>query len=358
MILILTKTIQSNIPQWAHQNHTLRWPNSNSSDAQSQDQKFVAYFNARRREFLDKVSNGFTWARNMNEFSYKFIEDIHGIVHFAIGSSSPENNYDGHMWPTDYSAFEPLFMLHHCNVDRLFALWEASRPSLFIESFLVARNGNYWIADDSTTDANTPLLPFWLTPSSFWTTNDVRDSTVLGYAYPETQSWKYDSEGAYRAAINATISQLYSSSVRGTLTTGVGENGGVLEHVLDDDTFIDWVVHIHGSHDQLPATFNARFSLVGDFSSDAITDVGTWTVLASASSNADAKKIKHTTTSEPDISGMVSLTATLLDQISAGKLESLGVGDVVPFLKDKLTWKVYAVSALPHPSLLILINLG
>lgn len=31
----------------------------------------------------------------------------------------------GHMSFPPYSSFDPVFTLHHCNVDRLLALWEA-----------------------------------------------------------------------------------------------------------------------------------------------------------------------------------------------------------------------------------------
>lgn len=34
---------------------------------------------------------------------------------------------------TNYlSAFDPIFYLHHCNVDRLFALWSAINPGVWV----------------------------------------------------------------------------------------------------------------------------------------------------------------------------------------------------------------------------------
>ena len=42
------------------------------------------------------------------------LEDVHGWVHGVIGGGyQRESPYWGHMWPLEYSAFEPLFMLHH-----------------------------------------------------------------------------------------------------------------------------------------------------------------------------------------------------------------------------------------------------
>jgi hypothetical protein len=30
------------------------------------------------------------------------------------------------MWYTEVAAFDPIFFLHHCNVDRLLALWQVT----------------------------------------------------------------------------------------------------------------------------------------------------------------------------------------------------------------------------------------
>jgi tyrosinase len=43
------------------------------------------------------------------------LEDPHGWMHGIIGGGFDGNvsPFRGHMWPLEYSAFEPLFMLHH-----------------------------------------------------------------------------------------------------------------------------------------------------------------------------------------------------------------------------------------------------
>jgi tyrosinase len=53
---------------------------------------------------------------------------------------------------------------------------------------------------------------------------------------------------------------------------------------------------------------------------------------------------KRATVEDMTLHGTVSLTSSLLDQIEAGNLQSLDEKDVVPFLKDKLSWKIYGVS--------------
>ena len=68
----------------------------------------------------------------------------------------------------------------------------------------IGATGNFVIDHHSWVDGDTPLKPFWKTENSFWTSNDVRNTVDLGYAYPETQRWNYPTEKEYRIAVNAS----------------------------------------------------------------------------------------------------------------------------------------------------------
>jgi tyrosinase len=61
--------------------------------------------------------------RNPNADS---LESIHDAIHGITGGN-------GHMTFLDYSAFDPLFMLHHAMVDRVFAIWQALHPDSYVE---------------------------------------------------------------------------------------------------------------------------------------------------------------------------------------------------------------------------------
>ncbi|KAF2663037.1 Di-copper centre-containing protein [Lophiostoma macrostomum CBS 122681] len=330
--------------QWVNFNSTLRWPSSDMANATTQDDRFIANFKTNRQFYHDQLSGHLAFAGSMNEFSKVRLEPLHGNIHYTIGGAPPPaDQSDGHMWPTDYSAFEPTFWLHHCNVDRIFAIWQALRPSSYFEPDNVGTAENSWIVQSQTVDAETPLLPFWNTPSSYWTTNGVRNTTVLGYAYPETQRWNYPSDDAYRRAVNKTVSSLYSSSVRKSLTGETGQAGGVFGHILDQESaYTDWTIFTEGSRADFTASFYVRFSLIGVESANGTPEVGSWVViLPSPNKDSGSASTKRESSTDLGFKGTVSLTASLLDQIAAGNLSSLDAGDVVPFLTNKLTWEVY-----------------
>ena len=55
---------------------------------------------------------------NFCDFEVQF-EVTHNAIHFLIGGFS---NYS--LSTLHYSAFDPIFYLHHSNVDRLWAIWQ------------------------------------------------------------------------------------------------------------------------------------------------------------------------------------------------------------------------------------------
>jgi tyrosinase len=222
-------------------------------------------------------------------------------------------------------------------------MWQVVHPDIWMVPESIGSTGNFYLADNQIVDGNTPLSPFWKSPDAFWTTNDARDTTVLGYAYPETQSWIYVSDAIHQQAVNTAISQMYSTSARAMLTAQEGGIGGNLQSLNVDNSFTDWTINLEAVASTMPLSFLVQFFFVGDFSSDPVKDVGMWTILMAdmKDDQAEAANLKRTSTSEKKLKGSVSLTANLLDCITAGTLESLEARDVVPFLKTKLTWFVW-----------------
>lgn len=89
-------------------------------------------------------------------FARAIEQQVSNLVHVAVG---------GQMARVDSAASDPLFFAHRCNIDRLWARWQAV---------------NDWPASDPSLDAgflDEPLEPFGLTVA------EVLDISKLGYAY-------------------------------------------------------------------------------------------------------------------------------------------------------------------------------
>ncbi|RIA91548.1 hypothetical protein C1645_821961 [Glomus cerebriforme] len=105
------------------------------------------------------------------------VEVAHDTVHVSVGGNG------GHMSDPDTASFDPIFFLHHCNVDRLVALWQACHPDAWIDDDSQT-NGTFTDDPDQKIGANTNLTPFRKSDTEFWNSNDVRDIRKLGYTYP------------------------------------------------------------------------------------------------------------------------------------------------------------------------------
>jgi len=229
------------------------------------------------------------------------------------------------------------------------ALYQAANPNVWLQPENVGDKWNFWIPRNSVIDANWPLKPFWKDSQSFWTSNDIRNTEVFGYVYPETQYWNYNSDGEWRDSVKSAIAKLYSPSARAMLTGDLSSDS--FANVLDgDNTFIDWTINISASSAEMPSTFRAVFALTGDFSSDPSIPVGIWSKLMAEVEGKNTwkayqaeRKATRGTPSGSSMDGTVSLTSSLLALIKEGKLESLEPHAVVPHLQSHLTWNVYAV---------------
>lgn len=86
------------------------------------------------------------------------ISGVHGSVHVRTG---------GDMGSVATAAYDPIFYLHHANVDRLWADWQASHPGPLPAS-----------------EASFQLQPFPRPYSTAWQTgSDVESTDALGYRY-------------------------------------------------------------------------------------------------------------------------------------------------------------------------------
>ncbi|KAI4599576.1 hypothetical protein KJ359_002023 [Pestalotiopsis sp. 9143b] len=161
--------------------------------------------------YLEKWSD-FATVKKDAEGLVKFmsLEYIHNNVHNDAGGFRPAEGV-GHMSDVPVAAFDPLFWMHHCNIDRLLAIWQRLNPDLWFDRLEPGEN--------KPTD---PLLPFHKdTSGTVHTSNSVREFNNLGYDYAECVPNKQsrNSSGSinqqeYAKQIRASIMRLYPSTAQ------------------------------------------------------------------------------------------------------------------------------------------------
>ncbi|KAF3293727.1 hypothetical protein TWF132_004320 [Orbilia oligospora] len=117
------------------------------------------------------------------------LESVHDVIHATVGGGS------GEMGWVDYAAHDPLFFLHHTNIDRLFAMWQAvntNNPNAYIRpnDQFSSTYGTFAIQRGSALNSTAPLPPFRkASGNNFYNSDDVKSTKSFGYAYPETIDW-------------------------------------------------------------------------------------------------------------------------------------------------------------------------
>ncbi|TVY48584.1 Polyphenol oxidase [Lachnellula occidentalis] len=110
------------------------------------------------------------------------MESVHNSVHGAVGGQS------GFMTFLDYAAFDPIFWLHHTNVDRLIALWQAANPTKFLTP--LQDPGTFTILPKSIDTVTTSLTPFTSNNiGTLHTSTSARYLSYFDYSYPEIEDW-------------------------------------------------------------------------------------------------------------------------------------------------------------------------
>ncbi|RDA89752.1 hypothetical protein CP533_2923 [Ophiocordyceps camponoti-saundersi (nom. inval.)] len=169
-----------------------------------------ANFNLRRENLRERMYQAFIYARSFAEFSSsrgnsQNLEQCHNSVH---GSATCGNQFGD----PSYAAFDPLFMLHHVNVDRLWALWQAARPQAanFIGSY--SGGSRFSTPQGTTITPNSPMAPFFHRNGRPCTPNSVADHRQFGYTYAGLDAGlrRSDMEEIGRSA-RRTINELYSN---------------------------------------------------------------------------------------------------------------------------------------------------
>ncbi|KAJ7288750.1 tyrosinase [Mycena rebaudengoi] len=193
---------------------TLRFPDTTDPDATDDVQQLTSTLRSAQRQLTSKTFNLLTRVHTWPAFSNhtpgdggstsNSLEAIHDSVHVDVGGN-------GQMSDPSVAAFDPIFFLHHCNVDRLLSLWSALNPGVWVSPGK-ATGGTWTIKRDAQVDKNTDLTPFWNTQSTYWESTQVTTTASLGYAYPEFNGLDLGNPAAVRTAIAQKVNQLYGGA--------------------------------------------------------------------------------------------------------------------------------------------------
>ncbi|MCJ1463962.1 hypothetical protein MMC07_002572 [Pseudocyphellaria aurata] len=111
-------------------------------------------------------------SQNPGATNFLSLEFIHNNIHNFVGGSDLKTGI-GQMSDVPVAAFDPVFWLHHCNVDRQLAIWQTLNPDKWFDAPLKS--------DTKPTDH---LNPFHYDKNSHsWDSNRARDWTHSNYQY-------------------------------------------------------------------------------------------------------------------------------------------------------------------------------
>lgn len=365
---------------------TLRRPLANPT--RSNNNEMNARFNAQRLSLRDRVfalfSSKADWGRastssigvrtDLSGGGVDSFESVHDAIHNAAGGET-----GGHMYYLDVSAFDPIFWLHHTNVDRLLAMYQLIVPNTYVANGNIPRPMAQWNQGEPK-NSYTPLKPFTKdTRGNYFTSQDVKETRVLGYYYPETSDRSY-------TQVARAVTSLYGSGGRTlskrTTTTSTGQYEGrpfkegdyhTVLSVIADKYAMDGSYTVHcfvgkpssnstsgnstapytnstapypvPMNSTVPAgngTGEADYNPAADYTQDP-NYVGAYGILGGMMSGGS-------NSSQPVMTeGSIPLTSCLQGKEHYGELESLAPEHVEQYLADNLYYKVVGVNGELNP---------
>ncbi|ERF69584.1 hypothetical protein EPUS_01914 [Endocarpon pusillum Z07020] len=267
------------------------------------DDELFSSFESRRQATL----NMFT-GTDYNQFNIE-LENIHNTIHVQIG---------GDMVFVPRSGYVPIFFLHHANVDRLTAMYQATHPGLTLTPR--RRSPTFALGGAGPDDLNTPLYPFRHPDRRLWTSNDVSTAESIftyGYSYPDVPQGLPRQE--LQSFTTERVNELYAPQPASPALARffTGDESGVPG---SPTTRLEWSANVQVRGNEVVGSFRIQVFI------DAF--------LAGVASNfADARMPMSTPNDQ--INASLPLTPTLVRQ-NVG----LSPDETVPVLEEKLKWVV------------------
>ncbi|KAH8660069.1 common central domain of tyrosinase-domain-containing protein [Xylariales sp. PMI_506] len=309
---------------------------------------------------------------------YLSLEYIHNNVHNISGGYQFSDGGVGHMSDVPVAAFDPLFWLHHCNIDRLLAFWQVLNWAAWWDT-PEPEHVNPNVPDPTPSD---PLTPFHTTnggnpKTGFWTSEEARDWTKLYYQYDDLRP-KPDAilpngtlnEEKYIEDLQAYIQATYPSTLEYVRQVSADERikrGGFFgPHNSSDASWNDYLINVvydryalngrsymiqfwlGGAPNDPNSTFSFQENLVGQVYSlgglaprSAETDPAG---CASCGSQRDNKVLSR---------AQIPLTIPVISQALDGSyahIQTTVLADVERYLQGHLHWRFVQIGGAERPA--------
>jgi tyrosinase len=267
------------------------------------------------------------WTNGNNPSQFTSVESIHDEIHVVMGGRY------GHMTWVEYSSFDPVFWLHHCNVDRLVAMYQAVYPNGRVtpqrRSPTYARpntNGN--------DDINTPLNPFRRSDGRYFTSQDVSTPSSiwrLRYAYPEVPArFNGMSAASLQSFTRGRINALYGPNSATRKMKRDAQDGSLVPDVAPAPKRREWICHIQFNVKELTGAATQVMIFLGNYSTNPAERQFEDNYIGAAASFTPQHNV---------MDKIVTSTVPLTDALEK-KYDSLDPVKVVPELKKYLKWVV------------------
>ncbi|KAJ7871304.1 hypothetical protein B0H13DRAFT_1895798 [Mycena leptocephala] len=282
----------------------------------------------------------------------------------------PGHGPGGHMRQPRASAFDPIFWLHHAYVDRLLALWSAMNPDAWVTPG-PAIDGTFTIPWAKTLTVDTDLTPFWRDQKKYWSSADVKTTAVFNYRYTDFDNLDMtDRETVYSVSPARDPARCHhiegQSLVRFTRSRGLPP----IRDTVNNEQSRDWTARIQVEKYALNGSFST-YIFLGPVPSDSSEWYSSPSFVGSDSVFSDHQALgvqsdgvghcancQQQAAARVVVEGFVHLNTALARRIADPdeNITSFDPVDVVPYLKEHLSWRVLSghnapIAAAGIPSL-------
>ncbi|KAI9702460.1 MAG: hypothetical protein M1836_000940 [Candelina mexicana] len=259
---------------------------------------------------------------DFNSFSTS-AEGIHGEVHTDVG---------GNMVIVDQAGFDPIFWLHHCQVDRIYSLYQASHPGLALTADGTSTI-TFALHGDKEDDLFTPLYPFRHPNGVEFNSDDIKTAQstfTYGYTYPEVPVGL--SEQDLQAYTTKMINKLYGPSFDD------GSFAGNASGAQAPTARLEWSAHVLVDSNDVNGTHRVLFYIGNSNNSNSSLSDN----YRSDDSLVGVAGIFTGTTPMEMGNTMLNLTVPLTSDLVKKNI-ALRPNDTVPELASRLYWVVEKV---------------